>query len=350
MMSYPISRRCFLAGAAGTALTMSRMHGAKAEGGQVIVADWGGDWNDRAVQFLEAPYVEKAGYTVVRDLDGFDQRRTKIIASRRLPHAPMDVAHMDDATAFELAALEALDKIDDSSVPRLKDIAAGLATPTFLPWQYSAWIIGYNPAKLKDGPKSFGDLWDPKYKDIVGLSNEHWFHHMECAALRAGKSLDNIDVETIKASMMEWKKAASPRIYPNHLQIEQALKNEEILVAPEYKARILQFASEGVNVAASYPAEGGITIIFGLVMPKKAPNPEAGKFYCNALLDPDGLAALVQKSFYSPANTKSVLPEAAAKLIAFGPDEQKTLHTRPHAFWLKNRNDLLDWWNKEFKS
>ena len=130
--------------------------------------------------------------------------------------------------------------------------------------------------------------------------------------------------------MMEWKKATSPRIYPNHLQIEQALKNEEILVAPEYKARILQFASEGVNVAASYPAEGGITIIFGLVMPKKGPNPEAAKFYCNALLDPEGLAGLVQKSFYSPANTKTVLPEAAAKLIPFNAGRAESRFTPGH--------------------
>jgi putative spermidine/putrescine transport system substrate-binding protein len=349
-MGYQISRRGLLAGTIGAVATMAATRGVRAEGGQIVVADWGGDWNDRAVQFLEAPYVEKAGYTVVRDLDGFDQRRTKIIASRRLPRAPMDVAHMDDATAFELNALDALDKIDEAAVPRLKDVIPLLRTPTFVPWQYSAWIIGYNFSKLKDGPKSFGDLWDPKYKGIIGLSNEHWFHHMECAALKIGKSLDNMDAEAVKASMMEWKKAASPRIYPNHLQIEQALKNEEILIAPEYKARILQFASDGVNVVSSYPAEGGITIIFGLVMPKKGPNPDGGKFYCNALLDPDGLAALVQKSFYSPANTKSVLPEAAAKQIAFTPNEQKALHNRPHAFWLKNRSDLLDWWNKEFKS
>ncbi|MFT4116828.1 ABC transporter substrate-binding protein [Bradyrhizobium sp.] len=349
-MSYLVNRRAFLAGASGAVALLSGAGASRAEGGQVIVANWGGDWNDRTVQFFEAPIVEKAGYTVVRDLDGFDQRRTKIIASRRLPKAPMDVAHMDDATAFELASLDLLDPIDEAAVPRLKDVVPGLRTPTFAPWQYSAWIIGYNPKKLKEAPKSFADLWDPKYKGIVGLSDAHWFHHIECAALKIGKSLDKIDVPAVKASMMEWKKAASPRIYPNHLQIEQALKNEEILVAPEYKARILQFASEGVDVVSAYPDEGGISIIFGLCLPKKRPNPQPANFYCNALLDPEGLTGLVQKSFYSPANTKSVLPEAAAKQIEFSDAEKKSIHNRNHAFWLKNRDDLLDWWNKEFKS
>ncbi len=349
-MSYQISRRGFLAGTVGAAAAISAGPGARAAEGQIIVANWGGDWNDRTVKFLEAPYVEKAGYTIIRDLDGPDQRRTKIIASRRLPRAPMDVAHLDDATAFELAVLETLDPVDEAAVPRLKDVVPQLKTSTYIPWQYSAWILGYNPTKLTEAPKSFGELWDPKYKGIVGLSNEHWAHHFELAALKIGKSLDNIDIEAVKASMMEWKKAASPRIYPNHLQIAQALKNEEILVAPEYKARILQFASDGVSVAASYPSEGGIAISFGLSIPKKAPNPEGAKFYCNALLDPTGLADLVQKSFYSPANTKTVLPDVAAKLIPFTPEEQKALHARPFAFWLKNRNDLLDWWNKEFKA
>ena len=86
-MGYQISRRGLLAGTIGAVATMAATRGVQAQGGQIVVADWGGDWNDRAVQFLEAPYVEKAGYTVVRDLDGFDQRRTKIIASRRLPRA-----------------------------------------------------------------------------------------------------------------------------------------------------------------------------------------------------------------------------------------------------------------------
>lgn len=349
-MSRFINRRRFLWGTSGAVALLSGLPAARAAGGQIIVANWGGDWNDRTVQFFEAPIVEKAGYSVVHDLDGPDQRRTKIIASRRLPRAPMDVAHFDDATAYELGALDLLDTIDDESVPRLKDVLPALRTPTFEPWQYSAWIIGYNPKQLKEGPKSFSDLWDPKYKGIVGLSNEHWFHHFECAALKVGKSLENVDVAAVKSSMMEWKRAASPRIYPNHLQIEQALKSGEILVAPEYKSRILQFASENVDVVPSYPDEGGIGIVFGLILPKKRPDPEPANFYCNALLDPNGLAALVQKSFYSPANTKTVLPDSAAKQINFTEAENKSIHKRNHAFWLKNRSDILDWWNKDFKS
>ena len=105
---------------------------------------------------------------------------------------------------------------------------------------------------------------------------------------------------------MELKKSTNPRIYPNHLQLEQALKNEEILIATNYKARILQFASEGVNVFSVYPTEGGIAIIFGLSR-RKRPQPRGCQVLLGCLLDPDGLAGLVQKSFYSPANSKTAV-------------------------------------------
>jgi putative spermidine/putrescine transport system substrate-binding protein len=349
-MNYQTSRRTFLAGAAGAVATMSGGRRVHAAGGQIVVANWGGDWNDRTVEFFEAPLVEKAGYTVVRDLDGTDQRVTKVIANRRLPRGPLDVVHADDAMAFEMNALDAIETIDEASVPRLKDVVQALRTPSFVPWLYSGWVLGYNPDKVKDAPKSFSDMWDPKYKGMIGLSDAHWYHHMEVAALQTGKTLDNIDVAAIKASMLEMKKATNPKLYPNHLQLQQGLKNEEVVVATNYKARLLLYAANGANVVPVYPSEGGIAIVFGLVMPKRGPDPDGGKFYCNALLDPDGLVAIAQKSFYSPSNVNSLLPEAATKTIAFNADEQKALHGRPHAFWLKNRNELLEWWNKEFKS
>jgi putative spermidine/putrescine transport system substrate-binding protein len=344
------NRRQILASAAAGTAALSFGRQANAASGQIVIANWGGDWSDRTIEFFEAPIVEKAGYTVLRDLGALDQRRTKLLATRRLPRGTLDVAHLDDAGAFDMESQGVLETINEDKIPNLKDVSPQLKSATFIPWQYSGWVIGYNPDKLKDPPKSFADLWDPKYAGMIGLSDVHWFHHVEVAALKVGKSLDNINVEQVKAAMMDMKKTSKPRIYPGHLQQEQALKNEEVLIGTNYKSRLLQFAAEGVRVVPIYPTEGAISIVYGLVIPKKAPNLEGANFYCNALLDPAGQASLVQKSFYSPSNAKTVLPEAAQKQIAFTAEEQETLHKRPHAWWLKNRSELLDFYNKEFKS
>ena len=64
-MSYQTSRRGFLAGTAGAVAAICGARGAHAAGGQIVVANWGGDWNDRTVQFFEAPIVEKEVISVL---------------------------------------------------------------------------------------------------------------------------------------------------------------------------------------------------------------------------------------------------------------------------------------------
>lgn len=349
-MTTEFNRRTFLAAAAGLGVSLTGIGAAQAQQGRIVVANWGGDWNDRTVKHLEAPYVTKAGYDVVHDLSGTPQRRTKLIAGRLLPRSSLDVAHTDDAMAYELAAMGALAELDEKTIPNLADVVPSLRLPTFVPWQYSAWVIGYNPDTVKEPPGSFADLWNPKYKGLIGLTDPHWAHHVEMAALRTGGSLDKVDVAAVKSELLEMKKAVAPRVYPGHLQAAQALKNGEIQITTNYKARILQFGIDGVSVNPQYPAEGGIVMVFGLVITKNAANMDGSRFYCNALLTPEGQASLVQESLYAPANTKAQLPSDVAATISFSDEEQGKLVNRSHTFWQEHRSELLDWWNKEFKS
>ena len=58
-LDFPLNRRRFLAGVAGAMATTSAGRAAFAATGQIVVANWGGDWNDRTVEFFEATIVEK---------------------------------------------------------------------------------------------------------------------------------------------------------------------------------------------------------------------------------------------------------------------------------------------------
>lgn len=344
-----LTRRQLLTGAAtmvATGLVGSPL--AAQPKGQIIVANWGGDWNDRTVRFFEQPIVEKAGYSVVRDLAATDQRRTKLLASKRLPKAAFDVVHLDDTDAFYMNSQGVLDAISEQDVPNLADVHQQLRAPYFVPWQFSGWVVGFNPDKVSDPPKNFADLWNPKYAGMIGLTDPHWYHHMEMAALVNGGDLTNI--KNIKSALMDLKKATNPRLYPQHLQQAQGLKNEEVVIATNYKSRIVQFGSEGVKITPVFPTEGTVAITYGMVIPKKAPNRSGALFYVNALIDPIGMAELAQESFYAPANKKAVLPAEAAQLIEFTEEERKKLRERDNEFWASNRAALLEWWNKEFKA
>ncbi len=343
-----LTRRTVLAGSAAfTAVGVMGTPALAQDKGEIVIANWGGDWNDRTVKFFEAPIVEKAGYKIVRDLGAIDQRRTKLLAARRLPKAAFDVAHLDDTDAYFMHSQGVLEEVSEKSIPNLAYVHEQLRAPYFIPWQFSGWVIGYKPDKVKDPPQKFADLWNPKYAGMIGFTDNHWYHHMEMAALVNGGDLTNI--KNMKSALLDLKKATSPRLYPQHLQQAQAFKNDEISIGPNYKSRIIQFASEGIKLAPVFPAEGTVSITFGAVIPKKAPNRDGALFYGNALIDPTGMAGLAQESFYAPANKKALLPPDAARLIEFTEDERKRLRGRENGFWAENRAQLLEWWNKEFK-
>jgi putative spermidine/putrescine transport system substrate-binding protein len=343
-----LTRRQMLAGSATFAAAGLLGSPALAQAkGEIIVANWGGDWGDRTNRFFEGPIVEKAGYKVVRDLGAIDQRRTKLLAARRLPRAAFDVSHLDDTDAYFMNSQGVLEELSEKEIPNLADVHEQIRAPYFIPWQFSGWVIGYNPDKVKEPPQKFADLWNPKYAGMIGFTDNHWYHHMEMAALVNGGDLTNI--KNIKSALLDLKKATNPRLYPQHLQQAQAFKNDEISIGPNYKSRIIQFASEGIKLTPVFPTEGTVSITFGAVIPKKAPNKEGALFYGNALIDPVGMAGLAQQSFYAPANKKAVLPPDAAKLIEFTEDERKKLRARENGFWAENRASLLEWWNKDFK-
>ena len=61
-----LTRRKVICGT-GTALAMSMIgRPISAQSSELIITNWGGDWNDRCVRFIETPLVESKGVKIVR--------------------------------------------------------------------------------------------------------------------------------------------------------------------------------------------------------------------------------------------------------------------------------------------
>ncbi len=329
---------------AGTGLIGSRE--AFAQSKQIVISNWGGDWNDRTVKFIEAPLLEQKGYKIVRDLNTAPQRRTKIVAEKNLPRGSLDVAHVSISDAYFLKTNDAIDAIDFKKMPNASDLVKEITTPFFLPWLYSTWELVYNPQQIKKPPESLAELWNPAYAGRVGVTNQHYQDYIQMASLLASGKLH--DFEAAKKKLLELKKTNKPKVYESHQQIATGFKAGEIWIACNYRARVLQFQHDGVPVDVRFPKEGAALQTFGVVVPKKASNKEGAYTYMNALLDPKGLAELCQANFYSPASNKVKLPGDLGKKITHTPEQRKKLFP-PDFDWLaKNDAAQLEWWNKEF--
>ncbi len=343
-----LNRRQILAGTASLAAGLGTQSLQAQEPSEVVIANWGGDWNERTARFIETPLLETRGMKVLRDLDNEPERRTKLIAEMRLSRGRIDVAHVGDYMAADLQALGVWQEIDYSKVPNTRHIQDDLRNPFFMPWQYNAWVILYNPNKIEK-PTGFADLFDPRHAGRVGINDTHYVLNMEAAGLVSSGSMTDFDA--VKKKCLEWKEAVRPKIYPTHQGLQAAFKNEEIYIAANYKARGLQYAADGVSVATSYPKEGGIAVIYGACIPKRAQRRDAAHAYLNALIDAEGIGNLVQASFYIPSvmNAK-IRPDFTAK-FGFTEDERKKLLFQDFPYLAKNSTTTwLEWWNKEFKS
>src|SRR5258708_14884857 len=100
------SRREVLLGAAVVAGAGSLPRTVSAQPkGRIVVGTWGGDYARLLNKNIEAPLLIKDGWEVVQDQAGDPERRSKMLAEKRLPRGTSDVQglsalnmyHMPDA-------------------------------------------------------------------------------------------------------------------------------------------------------------------------------------------------------------------------------------------------------------
>jgi putative spermidine/putrescine transport system substrate-binding protein len=343
-----VDRRQWLAGAsavAGGAFTSSLAGGdAQAQSGQIVVSNWGGDWNDRTMKLMEKPLVEARGVRIVRDLGLEPERKAKLLAERKLPRGTVDIAHLNDSDAFEMNSHGVAEELDFSKIPNAKDIVPALRKPYAIPWLYSGVVIIYNKDKVKEPPKAYKDLWDAKFAGRVGFTNQLYFNYMMISSLV--DSGDLTSVEKGREKLVDLRSRVQPRIYATHQQMQAALASGEVDVVLNYKARGLQWIKDGLPLAIAYPEEGAVSVTFGAVMPKRAPNKEAGYLYLNSMLDPKAMADLAAASFYAPANGAAQLDADLRARIDFSEAERARLKFPDYAYVAKNTAEWLEWWNK----
>ncbi|MCG5235724.1 ABC transporter substrate-binding protein [Xanthobacter oligotrophicus] len=339
------SRRAVLGALGAGAAVLAAPRLARAQEGTLVVSNWGGDWNERTIRFVEAPLVESRGIKIVRDLGMEPERKAKLIAEKRLKRGTIDVIHINEGDSVELNAQEVLSDIDFSKVPNYADVVPALKSkPFFVPWLYSGVTIIYNKDKVPNPPKSYEELWDKKWAGKIGLTNQLYFNYIMMAGLIKGGNVTN--TEQGKERLIQLKELTQPRIYAAHQQLGAGLVNGEVDIAVNYKARGLQWANDGAPLAIQYPSEGAIAVMFGAALPKRAPSPDLAYIYFNAMLDRKAMAGLAGASFYAPANAKAELTDELRAKVDFTPEQAAALKFPDYAHVAKNTAEWLEWWNK----
>ncbi len=342
-----ITRRTFglLAGSGAAALTLGA-RGASAQGGQVVVGTWGGDYQNLQQQHVVEPLMKPQNVEVIFDTANDTVRKTKLMAERRLPRGSMDIACLTQSGAYEMYKNGALAEIDFSRLKNAKHIVPLLKTSYSVPHIYTGRVILYNPKMIKTAPTSYADLWSAENQGKVGVIDIQYQTTIESAAMINGGSLNNY--EPGKEKLLELKKMGV-KIYPTNEAMAQALKTEEVGMCIMWRARGVMWQNAGIPVEIAYPKEGLVVYVSEMTMAKNARNKDAAYAYLDAILDPRPQENFAKFMGYTPTVDNVSISGDLGPRVMFTPEVQKTFMLQDHEYLAKNDPQLQEWWNKVFK-
>ena len=341
---FPLTRRALLAGAAASPFIAGT---ARAEDEQMVIATWGGDYANLLRANIDDPLVIPQHIKVVQDLGDEDPRVAKMYAQRRLPRGADDVACLQAVRAYEVEASGLLEKLDVTKVPNMAHVLPNLRTDFYAPHIYSPQVLIYNPNVIKDPPKTFTDLLDPKYKGRVGVGDVNYFYIMMAAALAT--SGDPTRVNTADAQALTMKLNTNGlRLYPSTDAIGAGIKSGEIDVGIMWMARVVMWQNAGIPVKASFQNEGSVLYMSGMVVPKNAPNKPAAYKYLNAMLEPSAQRGFAEHMGYLPTVNDAPLTGKIGEQLAM-PDPAPKLFMPDYGVLGKLQSDTSEWWKKNMQ-
>ena len=170
---------------------------------------------------------------------------------------------------------------------------------------------------------------------------------MLAAALAAAGDMKAL--EKGKELLLAAKKGGA-RVYPTNEAFAQGLKTEEIGIGIMWKARAVQWQNAGINVDSIAPSEGIMAYVSGFMIPKNAPNKEAGYAYMDAMLEKGAQENFAIDMGYAPTVTNAVVAPDLMKRIGFSEAEAARLVDLDYDFLAKNDGPMKEWWDKVFKS
>jgi len=327
--------------ASPTADLLKEIYGDGTPAGQLVFANWEDyidvDENGKSPtlqQFTKETNIKVTYKTDVNDNDPFLARIIPVLQSGGDPGYDLIVI-TNGGPVERMIKLGFLWPLDHSYLPQFAANASEAVTdPSYDPgntysvaWQSGFTVIGYNSDAIKEPPKGFADLLDPKYKGKVGMFGNN--QDLPCAALvHLG-----FDIQT--STPDQWQQAADVLIKQRDEEIVRqyydqsyidALENGDTIITQAWSGDLFiaaapaDFGGDGFpEIKASIPAEGGILWTDNMCIPKGAKHPVDAITMMNFVYDPHIAAQLADFIWYVspvPAAKDIVLNEIDDPLVA----------------------------------
>ncbi|UYV36249.1 extracellular solute-binding protein [Rhodobacteraceae bacterium D3-12] len=341
-----MGRREVLAGMAAGGAVLASPTLLRAADKTIVLGTWGGDYGKLLNKNIEKPILEAAGYKVIQDQAGDPERRAKMAAERMLPRGSTDIQAVNGSSMYQLYQQGITEKIDYSKLKNADHVLPQFKHEYGIAQIYSGLVVVFDP-NMENPPKSFAEVFDPKWGDQMAYIDIQYTYTQIAAALAAGGTVTDVEKGY---PMLLASREAGARIYPTNEAFAQGLAAGEFKVGVMWKARTVQWQDKGIAVASVAPTEGAIPYESGFCLPKNGKNMDGGYAYLDALLEPSAQLAFAHDMGYNPTVDNAEVPADLNAKIGFTDEEVANLKSPDYGFILENDSKMKDWWDMKFKA
>ncbi|HTQ83401.1 MAG TPA: extracellular solute-binding protein [Pseudolabrys sp.] len=348
-MRYRLTRRTLLGRTTvlGASLAMPTI--LRAQSKTLVAATFPGTWNEADRNIIAPAFKTATGAAVTQSIVlGTDQVARLTAAKGNKP--PFDVAFFDTPQVLDAAKEGLIVKYPSAQSPNFKDLIPKFQDEWGPKITMQVIGIGYNPKKISTPPKSWDELWDPKYKGRVGLTALN--SQLGIAFLA---ELNRIKGGTEANFDPAFKALQS--LLPNVGAIAANLgayatlwQQEQIDIAPYNFNFVQTLKGKGVPVELSIPNTGAVGWETSMHLVANAAEPELAVKYIDLHIDPAIQTELLKPPYEAiPTSAKVKLEGPITKSIAPTADALAEVKGIDWALLNPQRGALIERFNREIK-
>ncbi len=262
-------------------------------------------WSDYVPQQMLDDFTAKYGIKVNYDTYSSNE---EMLAKLQAGASGYDVTVPSDYTVDIMLKQGMLEPLDMSKIPNFANVDTKFTNQYYdpgnkysVPYQWGTTALVYDKTKVPSEPKSWADLWDPKYQGrLVVLDDEREMMGMALQVL----GFDKNSTDPTQLNQAEQKLVA---LKPNILLFnsddpETSLITGETWAGLVFNGNASLAYQQDPNIVYICPTEGCGLWFDNLVVPKGAPHFDAAMKFINFVLDAKESTLITKEFPYSNPN------------------------------------------------
>lgn len=327
-----------LLAAASAILSHQVAHAADAE--RVVIASYGGSFQDAQTKAFFDPYAKSAGVKVIGTTGtGYAKIKAMVMSG----NSSWDVVSAD-AAAYENEVKDNLLQPLDYSIIKADGIPAQFRTKYGIGYMKFSENMAWNKNKFPHGltPAQFFDPSVKARRVLLALP----YYNLEFALLADGvkpAELYPLDVgralkviDRVKDQIVGFKSPSD---------VQALIQQDEVDIAFAPAGRVENAIKAGANWTYGWGAS--VTAVEYWAVVKGAPDAEQAMKFINFAVQPKQQAELPRHIFYGPTNLNALklIDPAVAKNLPGNPDNEKLGAILNSKWWNENLDSVMPRWN-----